>query len=98
MPLTGATYEVRTMAYDRPSVIDIVFYPDVGAIDRLQALGLMGRIRSQPSLVEAFRNASLEWEILNCRDKSVTNPLTCVPNSAAKLNPANSASGKLMNQ
>jgi hypothetical protein len=58
-PVSG---EVRT--------IDIVFYPDVGAIDALQALGLMGRMLSQPSLVEAFRNATPQWEILNCRDKS----------------------------
>jgi hypothetical protein len=37
-PVSG---EVRT--------IDIVFYPNVGSIDALQSLGLMGRMLSQPS-------------------------------------------------
>ncbi len=58
-PISG---EVRT--------IDIVFYPDLGSIESLQALGLMGKMLAQPSLVEAFRNATPKWEILNCRDKS----------------------------
>lgn len=61
--------EIEKQLSDEVRTIDIVFYPDPTHTDRLQALGTLGRMVSQLSLIEPFRNATPEWEIRNCREK-----------------------------
>jgi hypothetical protein len=57
-PIAG---EVRT--------IDIVFSPHASAQPDRLALGLLGHMIAQPCLLEPFRNAVPEEEIINCRQK-----------------------------
>ena len=52
---------VRTM--------DIIFRPNLDALETLRSLGTLGRMTEKICSIEAFRNPVPEWEICNCRGK-----------------------------
>jgi hypothetical protein len=49
--------------------IDLYFCPNPSSLKDLKTFGLLGRMLSKPMLMEAFRNAAIEWDIRNSREK-----------------------------
>lgn len=49
--------------------IDVYFCPNPTALESLKAFGLLGRMLSKPMLMEPFRNAAIEWDVRNSREK-----------------------------
>ena len=63
------TVETEVELEGEVCTIDVLFYPDPQCAYPLEPLGLFGRILSQPTLIEAFRNAISDWDIRNCKGK-----------------------------
>ena len=49
--------------------IDVYFCPNPTTLESLKAFGLLGRMLSKPMLMEPFRNAAIEWDVRNSREK-----------------------------
>ena len=49
--------------------IDLYFCPNPAALEDLKRFGLLGRMLSKTMLMEAFRNAAIEGDIRNSREK-----------------------------